>query len=173
MVLPAPFDTSDLCDHYHEEINVVDPMFVNYGGRTHFYGRVTTVKCFEDNGLLFDILQEDGAGRVLIIDGGGSVRRALVDNEVASLAFENNWEGLIVYGAIRHVDDLSEIDIGISALASIPVGVDAVGIGETDVRVNFGGVTFFSDDYVYADNTGIIHSEEPLSLDDSDEFFSE
>lgn len=172
MELLTPFDTSDLCDQYHEEVNVVDPMFVNFGGRSHFYGRITTVKCFEDNGLLYELLQEDGTGRVLIVDAGGSVRRALVDSNLALLASENNWEGLIIYGAIRHVDELSNIDIGIHALASIPVGVEAVGVGESDVRVNFGGVTFFSDDYVYADNTGIIHSEEPLDLDD-DEFFTE
>lgn len=172
MELPLPFDTSDLCDQYYEEINVVDPMFVNFGGRSHFFGRITTVKCFEDNGLLYELLKEDGTGRVLIVDGGGSVRRALIDNNLALLAAQNHWEGLIVYGAIRHVDDLADIDLGIQALASVPVGVHAEGIGESDVRVNFGGVTFFSDDYIYADNTGIIHSEDPLDLED-DAFFSE
>lgn len=168
--IPTRFDTSDLCDQFFDEINVVEPIFTNFGGRSIFAGRITTVKCFEDNGLLYDLLAEDGLGRVLLIDGGGSVRRALIDDELATLAAQNNWEGIVVYGAVRHVDDLAEIDIGIQALASIPVSAVAEGVGDSDVRVNFAGVTFFSDDYIYADNTGIIHSEEALEFEDEDDF---
>lgn len=159
------YDTSELCDIYHEEVNVVEPLFSNFGGRTSFGGQITTVKCFEDNGLLYDLLEENGQGRVLLVDGGGSVRRALIDAELARLATQNQWEGLVVYGAVRQVDELEELDIGIQALASIPVGADAQSIGESDIRVNFGGVTFFSGDHLYADNTGIILSEEALDLE--------
>lgn len=77
------YDTSELCDIYHEEVNVVEPLFSNFGGRTSFGGKITTVKCFEDNGILYDLLEENGAGRVLLVDGGGSVRRALIDAELA------------------------------------------------------------------------------------------
>ncbi len=77
------YDTSELCDIYHEEVNVVEPLFSNFGGRTSFGGQITTVKCFEDNGLLFDLLEENGRGRVLLVDGGGSVRRALINAELA------------------------------------------------------------------------------------------
>ncbi|QIQ20818.1 ribonuclease E activity regulator RraA [Zophobihabitans entericus] len=160
------YDTSILCDYYPADVNVVEPIFSNFGGITSFSGRVVTAKCFEDNGFLYTLLQEDGTGRVLVVDGGGSVRRALLDAELVDIAVQNNWEGIIVYGAVRQVDYLAESEIGIQALAAIPVGADDNGIGEADVRVNFGGVSFFSDDYVYADNTGIILSEIALSIED-------
>lgn len=159
------YDTSELCDIYHEDVNVVEPLFSNFGGRTSFGGQIITVKCFEDNGLLYDLLEENGRGRVLLIDGGGSVRRALVDASLARLALQNEWEGIVVYGSVRQVDDLEELDIGIQAIAAIPVGAAGEGIGESDIRVNFGGVTFFSGDHLYADNTGIILSEDPLDIE--------
>lgn len=160
------YDTSELCDIYQEDVNVVEPLFSNFGGRASFGGQIITVKCFEDNGLLYDLLEQNGRGRVLVVDGGGSVRRALVDAELARLAVQNEWEGLVIYGAVRQVDDLEELDIGIQAMAAIPVGAAGEGIGESDVRVNFGGVTFFSGDHLYADNTGIILSEDPRILND-------
>jgi len=163
------YDTSELCDIYQESVNVVEPLFSNFGGRTSFGGQIITVKCFEDNGLLYDLLEEDGQGRILLVDGGGSVRKALIDAELARLAFDNHWEGIVVYGAVRQVDALIELDLGIQAIAAMPAGCPDEGIGESDIRVNFGGVTFFSGDYIYADNTGIILSEEPLSTQDSDE----
>lgn len=165
MQIPMKYDTSELCDIYHEEVNVVEPLFSNFGGRTSFGGQITTVKCFEDNGLLFDLLEENGRGRVLLIDGGGSVRCALINAELARLATMNEWEGIVVYGAVRQVDDLEELDIGIQAMAVIPVGAVSGGVGESDIRVNFGGVTFFSGDHLYADNTGIILSEDPLDIE--------
>ncbi|TAA85357.1 Regulator of ribonuclease activity A [Pasteurella multocida] len=159
-------DTSELCDIYLDQVDVVEPIFSSFGGINRFYGKVTTVKCFENNGLITDILEENGEGRVLLIDGGGAVRRALVDAELAQLAVDNGWEGIIVYGAVRQIQQLEEMDIGIHALAPIPVGADKQNIGEIDVPVNFGGVTFFPEDYVYADLTGIILSQEPLELDE-------
>lgn len=159
------YDTSALCDIYHEEVNVVEPLFSNFGGRTSFGGQITTVKCFEDNGLLYDLLEDNGRGRVLLVDGGGSVRRALVDAEVARLAVQNEWEGIVVYGSVRQVDELEELELGIQAIAAIPVGAAGEGIGESDVRVNFGGVTFFTGDHLYADNTGMILSEDALDIE--------
>ncbi|HIF5500585.1 TPA: ribonuclease E activity regulator RraA [Pasteurella multocida] len=159
-------DTSELCDIYLDQVDVVEPIFSSFGGVNRFYGKVTTVKCFENNGLITDILEENGEGRVLLIDGGGAVRRALVDAELVQLAVDNGWEGIIVYGAVRQIQQLEEMDIGIHALAPIPVGADKQNIGEIDVPVNFGGVTFFPEDYVYADLTGIILSQEPLELDE-------
>ena len=130
------YDTSELCDIYQEDVNVVEPLFSNFGGRSSFGGQIITVKCFEDNGLLYDMLEQNGRGHVLLVDGGGSVRRALIDADLARLAVQNEWEGLVVYGAVRQVDDLEELDIGIQALAAIPVGAAGEGIGESDVRVN-------------------------------------
>lgn len=161
-------DTSTLCDIYLDQVDVVEPIFSNFGGRASFYGKITTVKCFENNGLIAEILEENGEGRVLLIDGGGAVRQALIDAELAQLAADNGWEGIIVYGGVRQIQQLENLDIGIQALAPIPVGANTDTQGEQDVPVNFGGVTFFPEDYVYADLTGIILSQEPLELDESE-----
>ena len=162
-------DTSELCDLYAEQVDVVEPIFSSFGGVSNFYGKVTTVKCFESNGLIAEVLEENGEGRVLVIDGGGAVRRGLIDAELAQLAVDNGWEGIIVYGAVRQIQQLENLDIGIHALAPIPVSADESTAGESDIPVNFGGVTFFPEDYIYADLTGIILSQEPLDLDYSDE----
>ncbi|MBV7316837.1 ribonuclease E activity regulator RraA [Shewanella sp. NIFS-20-20] len=159
------YNTSELCDMFIDVVDVVEPMFSNYGGCSSFGGVISTIKCYEDNGLIADVLSEEGQGKVLLIDGGGSLRRALVDASIAQLAVNNNWEGILVYGSVRDVDALEELDIGIQAVASIPVGADANGIGEVDVPVNFGGVSFLPGDHVYADNTGVILSPEPLDLE--------
>ncbi|HAS6349615.1 ribonuclease E activity regulator RraA [Vibrio sp. IRLE0018] len=163
------YNTSALCDIYLDQVDVVEPMFSNFGGRASFAGQITTVKCFEDNTLIRETLEQDGVGRVLLVDGGGSLRRALVDGELAAIAEENEWEGIVIYGCVREVDELEEMNIGIQALASIPVGASSQGVGEVDVPVNFGGVTFLPEDYLYADTTGILLSQEPLSADLSDE----
>lgn len=162
-------DTSELCDLYAEQVDVVEPIFSSFGGVSNFYGKVTTVKCFESNGLIAEVLEENGEGRVLVIDGGGAVRRGLIDAELAQLAVDNGWEGIIVYGAVRQIQQLENLNIGIHALAPIPVSADESSAGESDIPVNFGGVTFFPEDYIYADLTGIILSQEPLDLEDSDE----
>ena len=159
-------DTSELCDLYAEQVDVVEPIFSSFGGVSNFYGKVTTVKCFESNGLIAEVLEENGEGRVLVVDGGGAVRRGLIDAELAQLAVDNGWEGIIVYGAVRQIQQLENLDIGIHAIAPIPVSADESSAGESDIPVNFGGVTFFPEDYIYADLTGIILSQEPLDLDD-------
>lgn len=161
-------DTSELCDIYLDQVDVVDPIFSSFGGISAFSGKITTIKCFESNGLIAEVLEEDGPGRVLLIDGGGAVRRALIDAELAQLAADNGWEGIIVYGAVRQIDQLENIDIGIQALAPIPVSADEQMTGEVDVPVNFGGVSFLPEDFVYADLTGIILSPEQLELPQED-----
>lgn len=162
-------DTSELCDLYSDQVDVVEPIFSSFGGCSAYFGQITTVKCFESNGLIADVLEEDGKGRVLLVDGGGSVRRALIDAELAQLAVDNGWEGIIVYGAVRQLDILETLDIGIHALAPIPVGADENNIGEVDTPVNFGGVSFLPEDYIYADLTGIILSPDQLDLNDEQE----
>ncbi|MCG9553737.1 ribonuclease E activity regulator RraA [Vibrio sp. Isolate31] len=166
------YNTSALCDIYLDQVDVVEPMFSNFGGRASFAGQITTLKCFEDNALIRSVLEQDGLGRVLLIDGGGSLRKALFDAEMALLAEDNEWEGIVVYGCVREVDELEDMNLGIQALASIPVGASQDGVGELDVPVNFGSVTFLPEDYLYADNTGIILSAEPLDVEldlDADE----
>ena len=155
-------DTSELCDIYSDQVDVVEPIFSSFGGVSSFFGKITTVKCFESNGLIAEVLEENGEGRVLLVDGGGAVRRALIDAELAQLAVDNGWAGIIVNGAVRQLDVLETLDIGIQALAPIPVGAEDDSHGEVDTPVNFGGVTFLPEDYVYADLTGIILSPELL-----------
>ena len=159
------YNTSELCDLFAEHIDVLEPIFEHYGGITSFGGQVQTVKCFEDNGLIATALNQNGEGKVLVIDGGGSIRRALIDNELIDIALENNWEGIVCYGAVRHVDLIEEATLGILALNSIPVSATDAGIGEDDVAVNFAGVTFLPEDHFYADSTGAILSAEPLDIE--------
>lgn len=159
------YNTSELCDIYTNTVDVVEPLFIAYGGRSSFGGMVSTIKCFEDNKLISEVLAKEGSGKVLVIDGGGSTRRALLDNATVQLAVENDWEGIVCFGAVRDVDALEDAEIGIYALASIPVGSDDLGHGEAEVPVNFGGVTFLPEDHIYADSTGIILSPEPLDIE--------
>ena len=158
------YNTSELCNIYADLIDVVDPIFCNFGGRSSFGGQVVTVKCFENNRLIKKVLDANGQGKVLVIDGGGSTRRALIDIEIAEKATENDWEGIICYGSVRDVDALETLDLGIQGLVSIPVGANDQDIGESDLAINFAGVTFLPEDHIYADNTGIILSPEPLDI---------
>ncbi|AFV83737.1 ribonuclease E activity regulator RraA [Alteromonas mediterranea] len=159
------YNTSELCDLFADSVDVVDPIFASFGGRYSFGGEITTVKCFEDRGLIDRVLAQPGAGKVLLIDGGGSSRRALFDASSAQVAIDNDWEGVVIYGSVREVDSLAELDIGVLAVAAIPVNAECESIGEVDLPVNFGGVTFLPEDHLYADSTGIILSPEPLDLD--------
>ncbi|MFT7008518.1 MAG: regulator of ribonuclease activity A [Colwellia sp.] len=158
------YNTSQLCDTYADLIDVIDPIFSNYGGRHSFGGKVVTIKCFEGTGLIEQIVATDGIGKVLVIDGGGSTRRALIDINVAKIAANNGWEGIICYGSVRDVDAIEEIELGIQGLVSTPVGANDNEFGESDVAINFGGVTILPDDHIYADNTGIILSADPLDI---------
>lgn len=159
------YNTSELCDLFADNVDVVDPMFISFGGRPSYGGEVSTVKCFEDKGLIDKVLSQPGKGKVLLIDGGGSMRRALIDANTAQIAMDNEWEGIVCYGSVREVDALEEFDIGIHAIASIPVNAEFEQTGEADVAVNFGGVTFLPEDHLYADTTGIILSPEPLDIE--------
>lgn len=150
---------------FADNVDVVEPIFINYGGRSSYGGEVTTVKCFEDKGLIEQVLAQPGSGKVLLVDGGASPRRALIDGRIAQLALDNDWEGIVCYGSVRDLEALEELDIGIHALGAIPVGADSNDSGEIDVAVNFAGVTFLPEDHLYADSTGIILSPEPLDID--------
>jgi regulator of ribonuclease activity A len=159
------YNTSELCNIYADQVDVLEPILSNYGGRSSFGGQVVTVKCFESNGLIAQIVNTEGHGKVLVVDGGGSTRRALIDINIAEAAERNGWEGIVCYGSVRDVDAIEEVDIGIQSLVSIPVGATDDDVGESDLAVNFGGVTFLPDDHIYIDNTGVILSPEPLDIE--------
>src|SRR5690554_2565188 len=155
--------TPDLCDAY-PDVAVVEPMFSNFGGHDSFGGEIVTVKCFEDNSVVKELVEEDGTGKVMVVDGGGSMRRALLGDMLAEKAANNGWEGIIVYGCVRDVDVLIQTALGIQALASHPMKTEKRGIGDRNVPVTFGGVTFRPGEYVYADNNGVIVSPVALKM---------
>ena len=150
------FSTPDLCDDFPEDVRVVEPMFNNFGGNLAFGGEIVTVKCFEDNSFVKDLAAKPGKGRVMVVDGGGSLRRALLGDMIAENAMENGWAGLVIYGCIRDVDIIATLDLGVQALATIPLKTNRRGVGETGIPVTFGGVTFNPGEYIYADNNGIV-----------------
>lgn len=157
--------TPDLCDAHPERVQVLEPMLHSFGGRRSFGGEIRTVKCYEDNSYVKQCLAEPGAGRVLVVDGGGSVRRALMGGDVATMAVDNGWAGVIIYGCIRDIDEIVEIDLGVWALGVVPMKTRKRNIGELDVPLNFGGVNFHQGDWVYADNNGVIIADGELTAD--------
>ncbi len=156
------FSTPDLCDDNPELVRVLEPMMANFGGRDSFGGEIVTIKCHEDNSLVKEQAGKPGHGKVLVVDGGGSLRKALLGDMIAENAVKNGWEGLIIYGCVRDVDALVALDLGVQALASIPLKTDKRGIGDLNVPVTFGGVMFNPGEYVYADNNGVVVSHSPL-----------
>ncbi len=156
------FTTADLCDEHESRISVAQPLFRNYGGNTSYCGKISTIKCFEDNSLVREALKSPGAGRVLVIDGGGSTRRALVGDLLAQAGADNNWAGIVVYGCIRDSGVIATINIGCKAIATLPLKTDKKGIGEKDIPVHFADVDFIPGQFLYADEDGIIVSTKDL-----------
>ena len=154
--------TTDLCDDHEDTVRVVEPMFSSFGGRDSFHGKIATLKLFEDNTLVRKTLDSPGDGRVLVIDGGGSLRRALVGDQLAALAVINGWAGIVVYGCIRDSRAISEMDIGMFALDTHPMKTRKLNTGETELPVTFGGVTFSPGEWLYADEDGVIVSATAL-----------
>ncbi len=160
------FTTPDLCDDFPELVRVVDPMFNNFGGNDTFGGEIVTVKCFEDNSLVKENASKPGHGKVMVVDGGGSLRRALLGDLITKDAVKNGWEGFVIYGCIRDVDIIGRLDIGVKALDTVPLKTEKKGIGDLNIAITFGGVTFRPGEYVYADNNGVVVSKEKLLTDD-------
>ncbi|HEX7043547.1 MAG TPA: ribonuclease E activity regulator RraA [Burkholderiales bacterium] len=154
--------TADLYDQHGTKLQVLEPILRHYGGRRRFAGRIATLKVHEDNKLVRSILEGEGGGRVLVIDGGGSLRSALVGGNLAKLAAENRWAGIIVYGCIRDSVEIADIPVGVLALATNPVKPAKNGFGEANVTVRFGGVTFTPGAWVYADEDGVVVAAEKL-----------
>ncbi len=154
--------TADLCDANEGRVRIVQPMFRSFGGAPALAGKIFTLKVFEDNSLVRSTLETPGNGRILVIDGGGSLRCALVGDQLAVLACNNGWGGIIVYGCIRDSKAIRSMDIGVFALATNPLKSVKRGVGETELVVSFGGVDFVPGEYVYADDDGIIVSNQSL-----------
>jgi len=149
------FKTADLCDDHEDKVSVAEPIFADFGGNISFSGKIFTIKCFEDNSLVREALKTSGEGRVLVVDGGGSMRRALVGDLL-------DWSGIVVNGCIRDSGVIETISIGCKALGTLPMKTEKKGIGEKDLTVHFADVDFVPGHYLYADEDGIIVSAEDL-----------
>jgi len=153
------FATCDLCDVHKNDASgsfrVLPPVFRDFGAVRRFCGRVVTMKCFEDNTLVKAAVDSPGEGRVLVVDGGGSLRRALVGDVLAGDGAKNGWAGIVVNGAVRDTAVLATLDIGIKALGSIPMRGVKRGEGVVDTPVAFGGLVFVPGDMLYADEDGV------------------
>jgi len=148
--------TADLIDEHGDALASMALQFQNFGGTAQFSGPIRTVRCFHDNALLKSVLASAGNGAVLVIDGSGSLERALVGDIIAGLAVDNGWAGIIVHGAIRDRVAIGELPIGVKALGTNPAKSSKEGAGELDIPVTFGGVTFTPGNRVWCDEDGIV-----------------
>ncbi|MFK8068890.1 MAG: ribonuclease E activity regulator RraA [Gammaproteobacteria bacterium] len=154
--------TADLYDEYGDSLQVAAPLFKNYGAKKIFSGKISTVKCFEDNSFVRSTLEMPGEGKVLVVDGGGSLRCALLGDMLAELGIKNGWSGIVIYGCIRDSAIISEMDIGVKGLNTNPKKSLKKDIGERDIPVNFAGVEFVPDHFLYADEDGFVVSDKAL-----------
>lgn len=158
------FTVPDICDEYLSQVQVLEPLFRPYGGRLKFRGEIITIKCFEDNSLVKETLATEGAGKVMVVDGGGSLRCALLGDILGAMAEKNGWEGLLINGCVRDVEFLKSIDIGVSALNSYPQKSQKRNEGQRDIPVRFAGVDFEPGQYLYADENGIVVARKELNI---------
>jgi len=161
----VPFTTCDLCDAHEEDTSgafrVLPPVFRDYGKAARFAGPVATVRCIEDNSRIREAVNSPGEGRVLVVDGGGSIRCALVGGNLAVAAARNGWAGIVVDGAVRDAAELAQAGIGIKALALMPMRSVKRGEGQRDLPVVVQGVAVRPGEWLYADEDGIVVSSEP------------
>ncbi|WP_298214505.1 ribonuclease E activity regulator RraA [Acidovorax sp.] len=164
---PTSFATCDFCDAHKADVSgafrVLPPVFQSFGGKAAFAGPVSTVKCHEDNSFVKAAVESPGEGRVLVVDGGGSLRRALVGGNLAAAAARNGWAGIVVDGCVRDVAELNAAAVGIRARALMPLPTERRGEGQRDVAVQIEGVWVRPGDWLYADADGIVVSAQALT----------
>lgn len=160
------FATCDLCDVHKNDCSgqfrVLPPVFRDFGGIARFSGPVSTVKCFEDNSLVKAAVDSAGEGRVLVVDGGASLRRALVGGNLGAAAAKNGWAGVVVNGCVRDVSELAQCSTGIRALAAMPLPTEKRQEGQRDVAVQIQGIWVYPGDWLYADEDGMVVMASPL-----------
>ncbi len=160
MTAPTSLVTGDLCDAHKSGddtgFRVLPPVFRDYGARTRFAGVVSTVRCFEDNSVIKAALESPGDGRVLVVDGGGSLRRALVGGNIAAAAAKNGWAGVVIDGCVRDSAELVQCELGVRALALVPMPTERRNQGQRDVTLSLRGVAVLPGDWLVADEDGIV-----------------
>lgn len=159
------FSTCDLCDVHKNDCSgqfrVLPPVFGSFGSLSKFMGPVSTVKCFEDNSRVKEAVESPGEGRVLVVDGGASLRRALVGGNLGAAAAQNGWAGIVVDGCVRDVSELAQCSIGIRALAAMPLPTEKRQQGQRDVALQVQGVWIYPGDWLYADEDGMVVMAQP------------
>lgn len=151
----------DISDLLHPKVQYLDPIYKSFGSKNNFNGIIKTVKCFEDNSLVRDKVCSDGTGCVLVVDALNS-KRSMLGDLLAAKAVENGWQGLIINGFIRDSVAINKMNIGIKALGTFPLKTIKKGIGEMDIELNFSGVNFIPENYLYADEDGVIVIKEKV-----------
>ncbi|QBF30163.1 ribonuclease E activity regulator RraA [Thalassococcus sp. S3] len=155
--------TADLIDNHAEKLSLIHLPLRQFGTKTHFAGPVQTVKCFEDNTIVRAQLETPGEGRILVVDGGGSTRIALLGDMLAQLAIDNGWAGIVLNAAIRDSVEIADMDTLVFALATSPVKSAKEGWGKTECPIHIGGVEIIPGDWLYGDADGVLHSKVKLT----------
>ena len=156
--------TSDVSDKLHPDVQYLEQVYKSYGAKISFSGRIVTVKCYEDNSLVEEVLNTNGKDSVLVIDAGGSMNCAMLGDKRATDAINNEWEGILVHGLIRDSATINSMEIGVRALGVCPLKSVKKGVGDSNITVNFSGVTFNPGEYLYADEDGVIVVKEKAFL---------
>ena len=156
------WSTPDLSDQYPNAVHAVELQMLSYGKLEKFSGPIATIKCFEDNSKVKEAANMPGEGRVMVVDGGGSIRRALMGDMIAEAAMNNGWAGAIIFGVIRDVEIINTMDFGIKCLGSTPLKTEKLGQGQMGIPISFGNVKFTEQQYLYSDANGILVSGSAL-----------
>ena len=154
----------DLFDDYSEQLQLAEPLFNDYGGKSIFSGEIITVSCFNDNSKVKELVATDGSGKVMVVDGKASVIRALLGDMLAEKAVANGWQGIVINGCIRDAGTIATLALGVKALGCNPIKTEKLGIGEVNVTVEFAGLTFIPGQFIYGDANGLAISEKQLML---------
>ena len=157
----SAFSTAELCDRFGSQVQVCRAPLESYGGRRVAWGTIDCMRCVEDAALLRTLLAQPGKGRILVVDGGGSTRAAILGDRMARLAMDQGWTGVIVHGAVRDVDTLRTLDLAVLALGHVPVRGGKTGLGEHGVDLRFGEASFVPGAFVCLDGDGVVVLAEP------------
>ena len=154
----------DLFDHYENDLMLLPSVFRQFGGKSIFWGEIVTVRCFEDNSMVKQLLATDGTGKVLLVDGGASTAKALMGDLIAQSAVDHGWQGVVIYGAVRDVATLATMPLGVKALAAVPIKTERKGVGDINCTLTIGDVQITSGMMLYGDDNGIAVSQTPLNM---------
>ncbi|BCV66783.1 putative 4-hydroxy-4-methyl-2-oxoglutarate aldolase [Shewanella carassii] len=154
----------DLFDHYENDLMLLPSVFRQFGGKSIFWGEIVTVRCFEDNSMVKQLLATDGTGKVLLVDGGASTAKALMGDLIAQSAVDHGWQGVVIYGAVRDVATLATMPLGVKALAAVPIKTERKGVGDINCTLTIGDVQITPGMMLYADDNGIAVSQTPLNM---------